>query len=214
MGVVILGTAGILLTSVFVWQQMAIQKSAVNYADEQKVSRMIEHDLYRDLSETRAKIARLEDDQTKHGVKVVEDTVVQDQLNGIKHNIPNNNIHAARVRLKKLNDNIAAWQVQIDAQIKAQDLARQRAAAAALTPPLAPPAVSAGYLQVPILMYHYTPTDFETQMKQLIAKKYTTIDLDQLSAALRSKASLPPKPVVITFDDDRIHHRARQNLNV
>ncbi len=73
-------------------------------------------------------------------------------------------------------------------------------------------------LYVPILMYHYignnpnpadkeryalsvTPDNFTAQMKYLADNHYSTITLDTLYPALEGKISLPPKPVIITFDD-------------
>lgn len=56
-------------------------------------------------------------------------------------------------------------------------------------------------LSVPILLYHKTPVDFEHQLSLLEQRGYQTIDLDQLSAAFRGRYTLPPKPIVITFDD-------------
>lgn len=71
---------------------------------------------------------------------------------------------------------------------------------------------------VPILMYHYirvnpypsdrvgfnlsvTPDNFNAQMDYLSSHGYQTVSLDELGAALFSGASLPKKPIVITFDD-------------
>lgn len=71
---------------------------------------------------------------------------------------------------------------------------------------------------IPVLMYHYvrvnpnpadkvgfnlsvTPVNFASQMDYLISHGYHTITLDQLGAALLGQASLPAKPIVVTFDD-------------
>lgn len=73
-------------------------------------------------------------------------------------------------------------------------------------------------LRVPVLMYHYlsvpppgadkyrldlsvTPTQFAAQLGWLRANGYTTLTLDALYDALTAGAPLPPRPVVITFDD-------------
>lgn len=53
---------------------------------------------------------------------------------------------------------------------------------------------------LPILIYHYTPDNFDQQLTYLEQHGYTDIGLDQALAGLRG-APLPPKPVVITFDD-------------
>jgi len=73
-------------------------------------------------------------------------------------------------------------------------------------------------LTVPILMYHYvsplpadadtirqdltvTPEAFAAQLAYLREQGYTSITLFDLAAALRGEASLPEKPIVLTFDD-------------
>jgi peptidoglycan/xylan/chitin deacetylase (PgdA/CDA1 family) len=78
-------------------------------------------------------------------------------------------------------------------------------------------------MRVPILMYHYvsevpvdadetrinltvTPAAFEQQMDYLFSEGYSTIDLSQLVDALLTGALLPPKPVVLTFDDGYSDH--------
>ena len=69
---------------------------------------------------------------------------------------------------------------------------------------------------VPILLYHrigespidsqyYVPPDkFEQQMKLLHDWEYTVIPLELLVKAITAGADLPPRPVVITFDDGDI----------
>jgi peptidoglycan/xylan/chitin deacetylase (PgdA/CDA1 family) len=73
-------------------------------------------------------------------------------------------------------------------------------------------------IAVPILMYHYisvppdeedvyrvdlsvSPEDFRAQMRYLASAGYAVISLYDLNMALRWGAPLPPRPVVITFDD-------------
>ena len=73
-------------------------------------------------------------------------------------------------------------------------------------------------IRVPVLMYHYvsvpppdadkyrldlsvTPDQFAAQLVWLRANGYTTITLDDLYAALMHGARLPPRPVILTFDD-------------
>ncbi len=65
--------------------------------------------------------------------------------------------------------------------------------------------------QVPILMYHaldarssliaLTPKAFAWQMQWLYMNGFQTISLAQLAAALSHTTRLPPKSVVLTFDD-------------
>ena len=76
-------------------------------------------------------------------------------------------------------------------------------------------------VSVPILIYHYiglnpNPSDkmrdnlsvhpdiFDDQMNVLKINGYTPISLDTFYAGLKGTASLPPKPIVLTFDDGYI----------
>lgn len=92
------------------------------------------------------------------------------------------------------------------------------------TPPLPPfpeilptPAVSRT-IRVPILMYHYlsdppedadnyrinlsvTPDNFRAQLTYLRDNGFTVIDLYDVLDAVTTGSELPPKPIVITFDD-------------
>jgi peptidoglycan/xylan/chitin deacetylase (PgdA/CDA1 family) len=73
-------------------------------------------------------------------------------------------------------------------------------------------------MRVPILMYHYvsapppgadkyrldlsvTPDQFAAQLAWLRSNGFTAISLDALYLALTEGARLPPRPVVLTFDD-------------
>jgi peptidoglycan/xylan/chitin deacetylase (PgdA/CDA1 family) len=70
-----------------------------------------------------------------------------------------------------------------------------------------------GDLVVPILLYHHvgispsnspyyiSPYDFEQQMYLLHKWGYQTISVGLLVRALREGAELPPKPIILTFDD-------------
>lgn len=74
-----------------------------------------------------------------------------------------------------------------------------------------------GY-KVPILLYHYIslnpnkddvtrsglstrPAIFDQQLQLLRAQGFTTITFDDLAAVFDGKGGLPPKPVILTFDD-------------
>lgn len=83
-----------------------------------------------------------------------------------------------------------------------------------------PPALSPHGFEatVPILMYHYLsnpppradairsdlsvgPAQFEAQLAYLREQGYETISMKQLSYALSRDDELPPKPIIISFDD-------------
>lgn len=83
------------------------------------------------------------------------------------------------------------------------------------------PPSSSNSLKVPILFYHYvgnnpnpkdlgrdvlsiSPDKFEEQMKYLRDNGYTSTSLDTLYAVLKKQATLPAKPVILTFDDGYI----------
>lgn len=90
-------------------------------------------------------------------------------------------------------------------------------------PPLPPPQPTPSgtfsiTVRVPILMYHYVssppadadqyrldlsvePAAFREQMAYLAANGYTAIDLYDLSLAITGKQTLPPRPIILTFDD-------------
>lgn len=66
--------------------------------------------------------------------------------------------------------------------------------------------------KVPIMMYHdilpekqvffdVTPEEFEGHLKLIREKKLTPISADQLVNHLRAGIPLPPKPILLTFDD-------------
>ena len=56
-------------------------------------------------------------------------------------------------------------------------------------------------LNLPILMYHKTPPDFEKQLIDLKNKGYKTVTMLEASKIIRGVEPAPAKPVAITFDD-------------
>lgn len=70
-----------------------------------------------------------------------------------------------------------------------------------------------GHVQVPIFMYHHIsdspigsdyyvpPAKFDDEMKLLHNWGYTTITTSMLVQAITQGASLPPRPIIISFDD-------------
>jgi peptidoglycan/xylan/chitin deacetylase (PgdA/CDA1 family) len=72
---------------------------------------------------------------------------------------------------------------------------------------------ASGEAEVPILMYHHVSNDpavlsygiqihkFRQQMEFLKREGFTTLTVVELAAVLRDGGLLPPRPVVITFDD-------------
>lgn len=71
-----------------------------------------------------------------------------------------------------------------------------------------------GEVVVPILLYHHigfshqegniyyvSPEVFDRQMNLLYQWGYRTISVEQLARAINEGAALPPKPIILTFDD-------------
>ncbi len=86
--------------------------------------------------------------------------------------------------------------------------------ATVMAPAATLPAVRQGASQVPVLLYHHldpgsrgengaviSAAEFEGQMAWLGEHGYTAITTGELRAWLLGVAELPPKPVLITFDD-------------
>lgn len=87
------------------------------------------------------------------------------------------------------------------------------------TPTPGPTPIGSGAtVQVPILMYHYisepppgsdairqdlsvTPAQFEAHLAYLRQAGYESITMKELAYALSGQTTLPPKPVIISFDD-------------
>ncbi|MFH0915531.1 MAG: polysaccharide deacetylase family protein [bacterium] len=97
-------------------------------------------------------------------------------------------------------------------------MAKARGSAAALALLTGPLPAGATRVDTPILMYHYvdeTPPpagpyadgltvrtkDFKAEMKYLLDNAYQTVSLADVYLAMAGRKQLPPKPVVLTFDD-------------
>ena len=67
-------------------------------------------------------------------------------------------------------------------------------------------------VEVPILLYHHiaeevtadtvvSPETFESHVKMLVENGYTGVCFEQIVAYVEDEGELPPKPIIITFDD-------------
>ena len=151
-------------------------------------------DIRHDLNQLLPEIDILKQQQAKTGIKVVDNATIDQDLADVRLNDSINNIRLARQALRQLRSDVRAWNSEYSTTKAAQDVKVQS--------PLAfLPLQQTGTLHVPILLFHYTPADFEAQLQYLKAHNYMTIDFAQLVAALHHQAGLPAKPVIITFDD-------------
>lgn len=185
--VILIGLAGL-------WPQLNLRPDQPNpFLDvDKKTSSLISSDLNHDLNQSLTDVRLLEDDQAKNSLQVTDEQALQNTISSIQLDIDAREFAMARQDLNQLNSQVASWRSTYDKQIadrqEQQRLQRQLAANPGLT------------ITAPIIIYHFTPPDFENQLIYLRSHGYTTISLDQLAAGLGG-AALPAKPIVLTFDD-------------
>ena len=143
------------------------------------------------------KVGNLEDAQSYDETKVVSDATIRSFLTPIQLEIENSQFDAAQNLMQLLSLKVSQWTNQLP--VAQSNPAMLLPLAASIVPTPSVPPVNSTY--IPILVYHYPPPDFEQQLQILQQRGYTSVNLRQVSQALRYKAPLPAKPVVITFDD-------------
>lgn len=168
----------------------------------------IRTDQYTELSDLQTRAQELISLQKDNSIVVLDQQELLDQIDKVQDAIRDFNLIAANTELRNLktvvysdHDKIEEAITERHAQEAAQaQLAAQRAAAEAAKAPHKNPS-TAGLVQLPILMYHKPPSDFDAQMAALKAKGYTTVHMSDVANAFAGKSSLPAKPAVVTFDD-------------
>lgn len=145
--------------------------------------------LDQELLATKKIALTLDAEQQKRNLKILDLALVEREVSDIEFMATLGNIGEARWQLDKLNQSLANSQEQLQKQ-SAPKIAAVAHAAAPTT-----------MMNVPIVIYHQTPADFERQLTTLLAKGYVTISLDELYNAATSGSKLPPKPIVLSFDD-------------
>jgi peptidoglycan/xylan/chitin deacetylase (PgdA/CDA1 family) len=174
--VIVVGLLGVVL------QVRAIQPDTTLSA---QLNAHLRHSVLRKLQVFEREITQLEDDQTRNGVMVVSSQVIQHQLAAIYYNVEDGDPVVAQRALVHLQKDISVWQRDLRVKL-------------ASTPP---GSAATKTLHVPILVYHKTPDNFAAQLEYLQAQGYSTIVPQQLVASLHGAGALPPKPLIITFDD-------------
>jgi peptidoglycan/xylan/chitin deacetylase (PgdA/CDA1 family) len=152
------------------------------------------------LASLTRKLDQVSTEQAANGLAVFDPAITQNQLTLIRLDLQSGNAKAAQVRSDKLAADIADWSYELRLDQSRKLVATQMAATLAATQTVAQ-TLSGASLTVPILLYHYTPANFEQQLQTISARGYTTISLDQLLAGFANPASLPARSVVITLDD-------------
>ncbi len=165
------------------------------------------HYSYGQLRDLRAQASALEAAQAQAGVQVSPADGLNQELAAIQISLESGNRSEAKQLMAQLKQELTADEPKLTAAISAKQAAdaataaAAKAAHAAALAAAAPRTPATASANVPILIYHKPPDDFDAQMEVLQQRGYTTITLDLLAAALHGHASLPPKPVIITFDD-------------
>lgn len=131
-----------------------------------------------------ALIGVLENQQSQSGIKLVDDATLQSSLVAIQLDVAAGRYSRAHTAMEQLTGQVNGWTTELGRRI-----------AIATAVPVTTD------LFVPIVLYHDTPDNFEQQLVYLVDHGYTAVDMDQVAAAMDGYGSLPPKPIVITFDD-------------
>ena len=163
---------------------------------------------YRELSDLQTQVQELINLQRDNSISIVPNGQMLAQVNKAQDNIREFNLFGADKELNTLKKYVYSSHSLVEEAIDKKNaeeaaqvqLAAQRAAAEAANVQAKNPPVT-GMIQIPILMYHKPPADFDTQMAILKSKGYNTVHMADVANAFAGKASLPPKPAVITFDD-------------
>ena len=141
--------------------------------------------------------ANLQSDEIKDDINIVGSDVIASRIAAISNFVRQGDLNSARNRAADLGRDIKNWNAKLSVAVADKkhknDMASQRISQSISTH-------TQDGLNVPILMYHHTPSDFRSQLNYLKNNSYTTITLSQLVAAWDGTA-LPKKPVIITFDD-------------
>jgi peptidoglycan/xylan/chitin deacetylase (PgdA/CDA1 family) len=131
-------------------------------------------------------------------VSIVPNSTIASALGQYNLDFGTQNYSAAKTDLARLSVSLAGWNKQLNSTITASMLADTDDSVLGSDSESSDPT---GSLYVPIIMYHFPPSDFETQLQYLVDNGYTTITPNQLAQALYNHGTLPKKPVLITFDD-------------
>lgn len=143
---------------------------------------------YNDLN---AEALELISQQQSSGVQAFSEKGLKSSLNNAKTSLQVSQLNSSPTILNDLELLIRYDQRRLD---EANAKKNSQTATAA-------PTSAKDFITLPILIYHKPPADFETQLQYLKKQGYTTVHMSEVASAFAHHTSLPPKPVVITFDD-------------
>lgn len=148
------------------------------------------------LKKLKTRTADFSFSESEHGLKLIDEQSLWQKLDDISADLATGQNQAATQKIQAYSRQLTGLNEHLDRQIDQKKSANAVLAATQATPSPTPTAAD-----VPILLYHYTPADFDHQLDVLSTKGYATITMDNLNDYLHFGRPLPPKPVVITFDD-------------
>ena len=170
---------------------------------------LVRNNQFRQLSLLQSKVQELVHLEQTNGVEAITEADLFQPVNKTRQQITDFDIFAANNSLNQLKTTITRDSEEIEQAIEQKhaeeaaqaELAKQRAAAAAAAQAAHNNPAHVAAVQVPILMYHKPPADFDAQMAALKNKGYNTIHMKDLADYFAGRAQLPSKPAVVTFDD-------------
>jgi peptidoglycan/xylan/chitin deacetylase (PgdA/CDA1 family) len=145
-----------------------------------------------DYAKLQKQVQDLTDTQAKADRTLVTDQILQADLSAIQLDAAAGRYRSAESAIQRLAAQIKTWRIAI---------MNPKNAGGGVPPADVVSMNTPGSIFIPILIYHYTPTDFDTQLTQLELKGYTVVGLEAVAAAMSGGPSLPAKPAVITYDD-------------
>lgn len=148
---------------------------------------------YKALNNLKIQTATLRANQAQHKLNLTNESQMWSELDTISGELATGQTETASERIQNYADRLAILHQQVKTDTSISATPTPSVSATTLPP--------ANQTVAPIIMYHYTPPDLETQLISLKDKGYTTITMDNLSDHLRYGRPLPNKPVVLSFDD-------------
>ncbi len=148
------------------------------------------------LKNLKFETANLKAEEDKYKITVADMNTLWSKIDTIAIELATGNGQAAYKNMESYSQELKSLRSQLTAEVKKRD--EEKIIQAKSTPQTAG---APSKVFVPILIFHYTPPDFDAQLSNLSTKGYTTVSMDNLSDHMRFGRPLPPKPVVITFDD-------------
>lgn len=142
-------------------------------------------EVHAELKVLAANIQALETRQQHEQIEVASKTDLEKLLRGAQLEVDLGQFWQARLQMHRTQATIDRWRREVDARV-------------GVMPGQHP--LGEGGVYLPIVMFHDTPPDLDAQLSYLESAGYTVVSMDQAAAGLRG-AELPPKPVVLTFDD-------------